>query len=80
MNKMNNVYDLIFQLHNEVIDSMYDRKSIEYKLRDKEEIIEKLRKENFRLADKIHELEDKENQELSEKSIDELREIYLNLE
>lgn len=63
MNKMNNVYDLIFQLHNEVIDSMYDRKFIENKLRDKEEIIEKLRKENFRLVDKIHELEDKENHE-----------------
>lgn len=63
MNKFNNQYDLIFHLHNEVIDNMYERKFIEFKLRDSKEIIEKLKEENFKLVDKIHELENKENKE-----------------
>ena len=63
MNKMNNEYDLIFHLHNEIIDYMYDKIHYEKVLKDKDDLIEKLKKENFRLADKIHELEDKENKE-----------------
>lgn len=43
MNKMNNEYDLIFHLHNEIIDYMYDKIHYENELRKKESKIEELK-------------------------------------
>lgn len=60
MNKFNNQYDLIFHLHNEVLDFMYGQKTLEKENRNKEDIIKKLQQENYKLMEKIEELKNKE--------------------
>lgn len=60
MNKFNNQYDLIFHLHNEVLDSMYGQKILEKENRNKEDMIKQLQQENYKLMEKIEELKNKE--------------------
>lgn len=59
MNKFNNQYDLIFHLHNEVLDFMYGQKLLEKENRNKEDMIKQLQKENYKLLEKIEELKNK---------------------
>lgn len=61
--KFNNQYDLIFHLHNEVLDYVYGQKKLEKDIKNKDDIINDLLQENSKLAGKIHELENKENKD-----------------
>ena len=60
MNKFNNQYDLIFHLHNEVLNYVYGQKKLEKDIKDKDDLIKRLQQDNYKLCDKIDELENKE--------------------